>query len=96
LKTGPAPVAPADGHGRCDVLQFLAGLEADGAPGRDAYFLAGSRIPADAALARLHLEDAKASQLNAFATLHRMPHRFEDSVNRQLGLDFRRPASRLR
>jgi len=37
-------------------------------------------------LSGLYLKNAKASQLNAFAPLHRVAHRLEDGVHRQLGL----------
>src|SRR5690606_12757240 len=45
-----------------DILEVLAGLEADRAPGRDANLLARAGVPPDAPLARLHLEHAKAPQ----------------------------------
>ena len=71
--------APGSGGQRrrralADVLQLFAGLEADGAAGRDAHFLAGAGVAADAALAGLHLKHAKSPQLNTFAALHREPH----------------------
>src|SRR5690606_14512710 len=70
-----------------DVLEILAGLEANGAAGRDTDFFPGPGIPADAALARLHLEDAETAELDSLATLHREPHRVEDSIDCNLGLD---------
>src|SRR5262245_21579446 len=70
-----------------DVLKVLAGLEADRPARWDAHFLAGPRIAADAAFARLHLKDTEAPQFDAFAALHRGPHRVEDSVDRHLGFN---------
>src|SRR5687768_13256525 len=88
---GEGPCGPEGGYTAYprlpDVLQFLAGLEANRAAGRDAHFLAGPRVAADAALARLHLKDAKATQLNTFAALHRVTHGFEHSIDGQLGFD---------
>src|SRR5438874_2178518 len=70
-----------------DVLEVLARFEADGAARRDAHFLAGPGITADAALTGLNLEYAKATQLDSLTTLHREPHRLEHGVDRHLGLD---------
>src|SRR2546423_11214928 len=75
------------GRRLADVLQVLAGLEANRAAGRDAHFLAGPRVAADAALARLHLEDSEAAELNPVASLHRHAHRVEHRVDGYLGLD---------
>src|SRR5687768_9474154 len=89
--TGEGPCGPEGGYTAYprlpDVLQFLAGLEADGAAGRDANFLARARVAADAALAGLHLKHAKAAQLYAFAALHRVTHGFEHRIDGQLGFD---------
>ena len=80
--------SPASGdRSSTDVLQLLAGLEADGPAGRDAHFFAGAWVTADAALARLHLEDAEAPQLDPIAALHRDAHRVEHRVHRQLSFD---------
>ena len=68
-----------------DVLEFLAGLEPDGAARRDAHFLARSGVAADAALAGLHLEDAEPAQFDPFAALHRFAHRLEDGLDGDLG-----------
>src|SRR5258706_10916366 len=70
-----------------DVLEIFAGLEADRPARRNADFLAGARVAANAALARLHLEDAEATQLDALAALHGGPHRIEDGVDSNLGFD---------
>src|SRR5258706_11062046 len=70
-----------------DVLKILAGLEADRASRRDAHFLTGPRVAADAALPRLHLEHPEAPELNPVAALHRHAHRIEYRVNGYLGLD---------
>jgi len=70
-----------------DVLQVLTGFEPDRTPGRDSNFLARSRVATNAALARLHLEDAEAAELNPVASLHRDPHRIEHRVDRYLGFD---------
>jgi hypothetical protein len=71
-----------------DILEVFAGLEPDGATGRNSDFLACSRIAADAALARLHLKHAKTTQLNTIAALHGETHGIEDRINRHLSLDF--------
>ena len=49
------------GFGLFQALQFFAGLKANGFAGRDADFFAGARVAADAGLARLYGEDAKAA-----------------------------------
>src|SRR5687767_5035717 len=96
---GEGPCGPEGGYTAYprlpDVLQFFAGLEANRAPGleanrapgRDAHFLARPRVTADTALARLHLKDAKAAQLNTFAALHRVAHGLEYGIDGQLGFD---------
>src|SRR5207249_10834368 len=61
-----------------DVLEVFAGFEANSPARRNADFLPSARVAADAALAWLHLEDAKAAKFNAFAALHRNPHGVED------------------
>jgi hypothetical protein len=48
-------------------LQFLAGLEAHSFARRDADFLAGAGIAADAGLARAYVEHAEAAQLDPFS-----------------------------
>jgi hypothetical protein len=70
-----------------DVLQVFAGFEANSSAWWDAYFLPGPWVPADAALARFHLEDAEAPKFNPFAALHRDPHRVENGIDRYLGFN---------
>src|SRR5205809_1255880 len=70
-----------------DVLQIFTGLETDRASRRDAHFLAGAGIAADAALARFHLEDPESAKLDSLATLHGDPHRVEHRVDSHLGFD---------
>src|SRR5690606_1558276 len=60
-----------------DILEVLAGLEADGPAGRNADFLTSPRVAADAPLPGLHLEDAEPAQLDAVAALHGEPHGIE-------------------
>ncbi len=48
---------------------LLAGLEADGFPGRDCDLFSSAGVAPDAALARLDNEDPKSSQFNPFALL---------------------------
>src|SRR5678816_1802601 len=89
-KTVPSKAGSDDApiQGRLtDVLQVLAGLEADGAPRWDTNFLTSARVAADTAFARLHLEHAETAQLNPVASLHRDPHRIEHRVDSYLGLD---------
>src|SRR5580658_302736 len=47
-------------------LQFLAGLEASGLARRDTNLLSSARVAADAGLARLYVEHAKAAEFDAF------------------------------
>src|SRR5215475_4348831 len=70
-----------------DVLEVFSRLEANSPAGRNPDFLSGPRVTANAPLAGLHLEDAESAKFNAFAALHRNPHRIEDSVDSYLGLD---------
>jgi hypothetical protein len=67
-------------------LQFLAGLEAHGFAGRNADFLAGARIAADASLAWTHIKHTEASQLDSFSFSERVLHRFKHSFDRLFGL----------
>src|SRR5688572_26524724 len=85
--TGPSvDVEPMSGP-LTDILEVLAGLEADGAAGWNADFLAGPGIAADPALPGLDLEYAKSAQLDAVPALHRQPHGVEYGVHRHLCLD---------
>src|SRR5262249_30232380 len=70
-----------------DVRQIFTGLEADRPARRDADFFSGPGVAADAALARLHLEDTEPAKLDSLAALHGDSHRVEHRVDRHLGLD---------
>jgi hypothetical protein len=70
-------------------LKFLAGLEADGLPGRDADFLAGARIAADSGFARTHVKNPKAAQLDSLAFAESVLHGFKNGFD---GLFRLRPA----
>src|SRR5215831_3820726 len=70
-----------------DVLEVFARLEADSATRRDAHFLAGARVTADAALTGLHLEYAESAQFDTLAALHGGSHRIENRVDCHLGFD---------
>lgn len=59
-------------------LQFLAGLEAHRFARRDADFLAGAGIAANAGLARAHIENSKAPQLNSLTFAKCILHGFKD------------------
>jgi hypothetical protein len=72
-----------------DVLEIFSRFEANGPARRDPDFFPGSRVAANAALARFDLEDAKSPKFNALAALHGDPHRIEDGVDGYLGLNFR-------
>jgi len=61
-----------------ECLQFLAGLEAHRFAWRDADFLAGAGIAADASLAWAHVEHAEAAELNTLTFAERILHGFED------------------
>jgi hypothetical protein len=62
-------------------LQFLAGLEAHRFARRDADFLAGAGIAADAGLARAHVENAKAAKLDALSFAKGILHSFKDGFD---------------
>ena len=66
-----------------DVLEIFSRFETNSSSRRDADFLAGSWIAADAALTRLHLEDAETPKLNALAALHRRAADKEEDVDDQ-------------
>jgi hypothetical protein len=74
------------GVDRSERLQFLAGLEAHRFAGRDADFLAGARIAADAGLARADVEYTKAAKLNSLALAERILHGFKDGFDGLFGL----------
>src|SRR5271169_6285339 len=67
-------------------LQLLAGFEAHRFAGRDADFLAGARIAADASLAGADVEHAKTAELNALAFAKGVLHGFEDGLDGLLRL----------
>jgi hypothetical protein len=69
-----------------ESLKFLAGLETHRFAGRDAYFLAGARISADASLARAHVEHTEAAQLNSLAFAERALHGSKDGFDSLLRL----------
>src|SRR5580765_3439949 len=72
-----------------DVLQFLAGLEANGPTRRDAHFLAGSRIAANTALPGFDLEHPEAAQLDPLAPHHRGAHGVEYGIDGHFRFDLR-------
>jgi hypothetical protein len=67
-------------------LQFLAGLEAHRFPGRNADFLAGARISADACLTGTDVEYTEAAQLDSFTFAKRTFHGFKDRFHGLFGL----------
>jgi hypothetical protein len=62
-------------------LQFLAGLEAHRFARRDADFLAGARVAANAGLARAHVEHTEAAQLYSLAFAERVFHGSKDGFD---------------
>src|SRR5690349_15670867 len=58
-----------DGFHLPDILQVFTWFESNRTTRRDADFFTGSRVSPDAALARLHLEHAEATKLDALAPL---------------------------
>src|SRR5271170_5221665 len=75
----------SSGFGWRQRLEFFPGLEADGLAGRDANLLSGTRITADAGLARLHREDTKAAEFDAFPACQSVLHRLEYGFHGLLG-----------
>src|SRR5882724_6248362 len=71
--------------GALEALEFFAGLEADGFAGRNVDFFTGAGIAADAGLARLDTEDAKAAELDALAAAEGLLEGFEDGFDGLLG-----------
>src|SRR5665213_3613679 len=67
-------------------LQFLAGLKAHCFAWRDRDLGAGTRIAPDAGLARAHVEDSEAAQLNTLAAPQGALHAFKDGFHSHLGL----------
>jgi len=72
-------------------VQFFAGFEAHSLAGGNADLGSGTRVAANAGLARLDGEDAKATELNAVACDEGLLHAFEDGVNGSLRLGSRKP-----
>src|SRR5580692_9890382 len=70
-------------------LQLLTRLESHGLSRGDGNLRAGSRIPPDARLSRLHVEYAETTQLNAVALLERALHTLKDGFHRHFGLGLR-------
>src|SRR6185295_3005323 len=71
------------------VLEVLAGLEADRAAGGNPHLLASPWVTADSALAGLHLEDPEAAELDPLSTHHGFLHRLEHGLDRDFSLDLR-------
>jgi hypothetical protein len=67
-------------------LEFLAWFETNGFARRDIHLLTGARVAPDAGLARLHIEDAEASQFDAASAAKRILHGLENGLNRLFGL----------
>ena|SRR5437588_13118580 len=67
-------------------LQLLAGFESHGFARRDGHFSASARVTPDSRFARPDIEDAEASQLDAFAMGQGPLHALEDSLDGHLGL----------
>ena len=64
-----------------EEVQLFTGLEPDGLAGSDADLGASPRIAADAGLAWLDGEDAKAAKLDPVARDEGLLHGFEDGIN---------------
>ena len=71
--------------GALETLEFFAGLEADGFARRNVDFFPGPGIAANAGLARLDAEDAKAAELDALAAAEGLLEGFEDGFDGLLG-----------
>src|SRR5262249_47542254 len=67
-------------------LKFLAGLEPNRLARRNVHLLPGTRIAADARLARLYIENAKAAQLDAASAAERILHGLKYGFDRLLRL----------
>jgi len=62
-------------------VQFFAGLESNGLARSDAYFGAGSRVAADASLARANAEDAKSAKFDAISGSQGLLEPLEDGIH---------------
>jgi len=78
------PILP--GRRLFDRLQFFSWFEADSLSWRNAYFGACARVASNAGLARTHVEDAEAAQLNAVAVSQSLLHALEDGLDCHFGL----------
>src|SRR5262249_37589228 len=76
----------AKGRGQGLRLKLLTWLETNSLAGRYMSDLAGAGITADASLARLDHEHAKAAQFDPFTTLQSHLHRFKQGLDRDLSL----------
>ena len=72
--------------GALEALKFFAGLKADGFAWRNIDFFPGAGIAADAGLARLDAENAKAAELDTLAAAESLLERFENGFDGLLGL----------
>src|SRR6266436_1604506 len=72
--------------GALEALEFFAGLEADGFAGRNVDFFTGAGIAANAGLARLDAENAKAAELDALAAAEGLLEGFEDGFDGRLAV----------
>ena len=64
-----------------DVLEIFASFETNCSAGRNSDFFSGTGISSDASFASLDLEHPKATELNAFSTLHAHPHSVKNGVH---------------
>jgi hypothetical protein len=67
-------------------LQLLARFESHGLAGRDADFLAGARVPANACLSRANVKHAEAAQFDSLPLAESALHGFEDRFDGLFGL----------
>jgi len=77
------------GSGRRGVfqpLEFFAGLEADGLPGRDANFFAGARIATNTGFSGLNAEDPEFAKFDTLAAPERALERLKDGFDGLLRL----------
>src|SRR5947209_11562391 len=77
----PAPSLIVSGLPVSEILQVLAGLEADRLAGGDGHLDAGLGIAPHALLAVAHLEDAEAAQLDPLAVAEGVLHGLDDGVD---------------
>jgi hypothetical protein len=92
-RAGPALPATVTHPYLLQRLQFLTRFETDGFAGRNSYFRPGTRIPANAGLARPHVEDSKTTQFDPVTAAEGFLHSVEHRLNRHLGLRFSDPRS---